>query len=1097
MKINKYLGALLIASSALVGCSDDAGVGSDMPGASVGDYITFSGNVGFDNADSNAKTRTIYGDEDTIDGKKGTELRWFKGDKVAIYCAEALEGKLAHYSVVDYTSEYDSTYTYYNGGGDGSLEGRDLTRLEPTGGTPGLKWGSENGLHTFYATYPSPAMFDAQSQVARNFSLNGSTLTGYLPSYQAPSTYDAPIKYEKYGDSALYVIRPAMQYAYMVAKDETTAERPYTDLTFNPIVTAVEFTVTNDCFIETTETVGGTQTSQTPTPIPNIQHITISTTDGTPIAGKFTTTNLGSADMATSISAADAVTSITVPTLGTDQRPITLQPYESIRFTVFMLPNKDGKDIDLTKLNISVFTGIANKTATLSLSNNGVIVQARKKNFLSGIKLKWNVKYTDINWMSQLPGDVHIGDLSIPGAGGAGSDKMSEGRNQQTLSIDSLWNLGVRCFEFFTNRADDNNNTTASLGNTVLVCNGTKSSISLSTAINTIQNKLAANPREMAIVTIGYQPLDNGRQAPPWQTALKNYWETYVNKWSVTTSVKNDAGENIVCKAALYKPDMTLDEARGKLFCFSRPTTIGRDPWWYSLYNVTENVVPILGWGPSPDFWYSRGYTRTDRPYYINETGDFSGIETSTPTIGGSNYMYPSYLGALEAHNDGSLRSLNKASLTSSAYIDHLSWNGWQTAGAGEDDKFMYRICKHELWGGAHTYTKLVDYNTLRAYVQDWRRVSKGFQYPEGTSEAPEKRYKVALNVTKNSNYITSLTVNSVTINGESITTKNTEGYYELDLGTTLPTSSFKIEVGVTGTYSYSNGTKEAEDEHTYEQTVYPSQLIYTNNLYTLRATASRSGYGTNRNPYVITLAGTISSTPTEYGSDDDDSSSSTYCYYWPDSREEKKNDVYQSLIKATTATDYDRTIYINSLCGYFIDSKYPLSYKPDPMRLAFIEQSSGSSGNYPFNDTKYNGTQLNGINYGDYYTDDSNAGAYDTFGGTEGDIASFATWMNEFFYGKLLEIGANNLQGSTGIILCDRISGDPNANPAGYYINQIIIANNFKQHGTNSSAGDKVNTGGGSDDNSDTPEAGVAPRKTFGHNKTADNSNTLVSEWK
>ena len=1068
MKINKYLGALLIASSALVGCSDDAGVGSDMPGASVGDYITFSGNVGFDNADSNAKTRTIYGDEDTIDGKKGTELRWFKGDKVAIYCAEALEGKLAHYSVVDYTSNYDSTYTNGNGGGDGSLEGRDLTRLEPTGGTPGLKWGSENGLHTFYATYPSPAMFDAQSQVARNFSLNGSTLTGYLPSYQAPSTYDAPIKYEKYGGSALYVIRPAMQYAYMVAKDETTAERPYTDLTFNPIVTAVEFTVTNDCFIETTETVGGTQTSQTPTPIPNIQHITISTTDGTPIAGKFTTTNLGSADMATSISAADAVTSITVPTLGTDQRPITLQPYESIRFTVFMLPNKDGKDIDLTKLNISVFTGIANKTATLSLSNNGVIVQARKKNFLSGIKLKWNVKYTDINWMSQLPGDVHIGDLSIPGAGGAGSDKMSEGRNQQTLSIDSLWNLGVRCFEFFTNRADDNNNTTASLGNTVLVCNGTKSSISLSTAINTIQNKLAANPREMAIVTIGYQPLDNGRQAPPWQTALKNYWETYVNKWSVTTSVKNDAGENIVCKAALYKPDMTLDEARGKLFCFSRPTTIGRDPWWYSLYNVTENVVPILGWGPSPDFWYSRGYTRTDRPYYINETGDFSGIETSTPTIGGSNYMYPSYLGALEAHNDGSLRSLNKASLTSSAYIDHLSWNGWQTAGAGEDDKFMYRICKHELWGVAHTYTKLVDYNTLRAYVQDWRRVSKGFQYPEGTSVAPEPSYKVY--VKPNIAHDTFVSINSVTINGAEYTSANSDGYYVHDFGQRY-TNNFTISVNYTYRRSGTDRTRTVNATITNDV---ESDMTIT---YTI---SSRNSQGT------ATVASSGSSTP-----------ASTYCYYWPDSREEKKNDVYQSLIKATTATDYDRTIYINSLCGYFIDSKYPLSYKPDPMRLAFIEQSSGSSGSYPFNDTKYNGTQVNGINYGDYYTDDSNAGAYDTFGGTEGDIASFAEWMNEFFYGKLLEIGANNLQGSTGIILCDRISGDPNANPAGYYINQIIIANNFKQHGTNSSAGDKVNTGGGSDDNSDTPEAGVAPRKTFGHNKTADNSNTLVSEWK
>lgn len=1091
MKINKYLGGLLIASLAFVGCSDDAGVEGGMPGASVGDYITFSGNVGFDNADSNAKTRTIYGDEGTFDGKKGTELRWFKGDKVAIYCAEALEGKLAHYSVVDYTSTYDSTYIYDNGGGDDTLEVRDLTRLEPTGGTPGLKWGSENGLHTFYAAYPSPAMFDAQSQVARNFSLNGSTLTGYLPSYQAPSTYDAPIKYEKYGDSALYVIRPAMQYAYMVAKDETTAERPYTDLTFNPIVTAVEFTVTNDCFIETTETVGGTQTSQTPTPIPNIQQITISTTDGTPIAGKFTTTNLGSADMATSISAADAVTSITVPTLDTDQRPITLQPYESIRFTVFMLPNKNGKDIDLTKLNISVFTGIANKTATLSLSNNGVIVQARKKNFLSGIKLKWNVKYTDINWMSQLPGDVQIGDLSIPGAGGAGSDGMDEGRNQQTLSIDSLWNLGVRCFEMFTNHGSD-------MGNSKLICNGIKSNVTLNQAISFIKAKLEDNPREMAIVTIGYQPIEEGgtvRNSVNWQRNLDRYWVSYVRDWKTTTSVKNDAGQNIVCKAAKYHPSMTLDEARGKLFLLYRPTGIGRDGWWYTLTSgedgsadadgYIDNSVAIMGWGPVPDFWYSRGYTRLDRPYYINRTGDFSGLPTSTPTEGGTNFTFPSLVGqyndddgstTLNSHGTGETQAPSSQN-HSYNYTAHLAW---VNTAATASDKFMYRVMDNEsTWAGsagstgtASGYTKLVDYDELRAYVQDWRRVSKGFQYPEGETDAPAPSYKLYVKVSLGSY----MTVSSVTIDGKNAT-KSGE-YYVYDFGTE-DNNGFRVEISGSRRSGYS--TRNFSSNKQYSNAI-------TNDK-TLTVTVSYS----NSRGFTYTW-GNIS----DYSSSGSSTPASTYYYYWPDSQEEKKNDVYQALIKATTATDYDRTIYINSLCGYFIDSAYPLSYKPDPMLMSFIPTTSGTSTSYVFGDMKYNGYTYNGVTDEDYFTYETASGdAYDHLGGTQGDIASFATWMNDFFYNKLLEIGANNLQGSTGIILCDRISGDPNANPAGYYINQIIIANNFKQHGTNSSAGDNMNTGGGSDDNSDSPEAGVAPRKTFGHNKTADNSNTLVSEWK
>ena len=373
-------------------------------------------------------------------------------------------------------------------------------------------------------------------------------------------------------------------------------------------------------------------------------------------------------------------------------------------------------------------------------------------------------------------------------------------------------------------------------------------------------------------------------------------------------------------------------------------------------------------------------------------------------------------------------------------------------------------------------FTQFINYNTLRAYVQDWRRVSKGFQYPEGTSEAPEPSYKVYVkpNIT-HSYYSGSLSIKSVSVNGsDPITDPNADGYYVYDFGKEH-TNSFTITL----IYTYKTRRCGSTNRRTKTETV--TDEVKSDLYIDFNVTSTNNT--TDNGSLDITSTGS--------------SSSSTFYYYWPDSREEKKNDVYQSLIKATTATDYDRTIYINSLCGYFIDSEYPLSYKPDPMIMSFIPSTSYSSTKYAFGDVKYGSAEL-GEGYADYFdAEAANTDAYEMFGGTEGNIAEFATWMNGFFYNKLLEIGANNLQGSTGIILCDRISGDPNANPAGYYINQIIIANNFKQHGTNSSAGDNMNTGGGSEDNSDSPEAGVAPRKTFGHNKTADNSNTLVSEWK
>jgi acetolactate synthase small subunit len=64
-------------------------------------------------------------------------------------------------------------------------------------------------------------------------------------------------------------------------------------------------------------------------------------------------------------------------------------------------------------------------------------------------------------------------------------------------------------------------------------------------------------------------------------------------------------------------------------------------------------------------------------------------------------------------------------------------------------------------------------------------------------------------------------------------------------------------------------------------------------------------------------------------------------------------------------------------------------------------------------------------------------------YGGTQGDIVTFAYDMNNFFYEELVKIGAQNLAGPTGIIMMDRISNNANANPAGYYIPRIILANN------------------------------------------------------
>ena len=57
------------------------------------------------------------------------------------------------------------------------------------------------------------------------------------------------------------------------------------------------------------------------------------------------------------------------------------------------------------------------------------------------------------------------------------------------------------------------------------------------------------------------------------------------------------------------------------------------------------------------------------------------------------------------------------------------------------------------------------------------------------------------------------------------------------------------------------------------------------------------------------------------------------------------------------------------------------------------------------------------------------------------GNISEFSYDINNYFYNYLLKKSLNGK--STGIIMMDRVSDDANANPAGYYIPRIILANN------------------------------------------------------
>lgn len=143
---------------------------------------------------------------------------------------------------------------------------------------------------------------------------------------------------------------------------------------------------------------------------------------------------------------------------------------------------------------------------------------------------------------------------------------------------------------------------------------------------------------------------------------------------------------------------------------------------------------------------------------------------------------------------------------------------------------------------------------------------------------------------------------------------------------------------------------------------------------------------------------------------------------YWANSYGEKWQHVKDALSYAINKTKGD-ILYINSLCGYF------------------IEQDIQSS-MYPFSLTDRNITAaltLIGGEQNTPLTSESNkAGMY-------GNIGRFATKINQDFYDHIMTIGDENgyQAGSMGIVLMDRVSSDVNS--VGSKIPGIIVANNFQ----------------------------------------------------
>lgn len=131
-----------------------------------------------------------------------------------------------------------------------------------------------------------------------------------------------------------------------------------------------------------------------------------------------------------------------------------------------------------------------------------------------------------------------------------------------------------------------------------------------------------------------------------------------------------------------------------------------------------------------------------------------------------------------------------------------------------------------------------------------------------------------------------------------------------------------------------------------------------------------------------------------------------TYHYYWwPESLTEKENDIWNTFLKAIDSNSQagNDVFFINSLDGYFVDPNIPLSYTP--------------------------------------YVAGTDWGVALGKGGTAGNIEAYATYINNYFYNRILGYGEDKIYGPMNIVLFDRAYEEG----GGEYLPSVVINNNFR----------------------------------------------------
>lgn len=409
-----FLAAAAVAATA---CSDKS--------ISGGNELVPGGDVRFVACLSDASgSRTIYGPENA-DGK-AWPVYWVTGDDKIFNMSSAC---LNNRNTATYVITAENT------------ESKIATGLTHVGDA-GLQWKSEADAATgdFYSIYPASMVTEGGANVA------ASTVICDLASYQDPKEIikDADGNYELVAN---------MDYAFMTASTRGVQNGAEVDLQFVPRATVLDLTLQGP-------DLAGESTYITSISIRSINN-------AQPISGNFTVdfANPDSDGNPTITSALDegAQPYILMSTYDANDQAIKLDYQKTLKCKFFLIPNTEVNDISNLQIEVTALTqptgqtDLYNHTFTMALKpasglNGGLVAgQIHKLPTLPALTLRRPYTFNYATWMSQIPKNVYLSQLSVPGSwysyNNTGNISELPSKEQyQSADIEAQYAAGARAF---------------------------------------------------------------------------------------------------------------------------------------------------------------------------------------------------------------------------------------------------------------------------------------------------------------------------------------------------------------------------------------------------------------------------------------------------------------------------------------------------------------------------------------------------------------------------------------------------------------------------------------------------------------------------